>query len=280
MNSDEISALVTKIVVGLFSMGMGASVVTQSQGAAIATGLGAVAAVLFGVYQHWNMRKVPEKSIVTGQAGSVDAARDLSAPNVGGRPNGTSSGLMRGLALLAIVSLGVMAADGGAKFARAADSPDAFNLRTSKGLVTGTPAPSTQASAANALSGAFGDIINFFATDFDDAAKLATEIPALQDNNGAACWKQMSSIGVLLKAHPLPLTLKAATDFEALRLLSMSINQACANPACTQVFTDLSNGVAQIGVGIPVPSLTVICAKVPTITPGPAGAAAPAPAAN
>lgn len=158
------------------------------------------------------------------------------------------------------------------------DSPAEFNVHTAKG-------GGVQAAAAGALNGALGDIVQFFATDFDDAAKLATEIPALQDNNGKACWTQASSIGALLRIHPLPLTFKAATDFEALRLFSMAVNQMCANPACTQVFTDLSNGVAQAGVGIPIPSLTSLCTKIPNITPGAAApvstAAAPAsPAAN
>ena len=152
------------------------------------------------------------------------------------------------------------------------DSPAEFNVHTAKG--------GAQAGAAGALTGALGDIVQFFATDFDDAAKLATEIPALQDNNGKACWTQASSIGALLRIHPLPLTFKAATDFEALRLFSMAVNQMCANPACTQVFTDLSNGVAQVGVGIPIPSLTSLCAKVPNITPGAPVATPASPAAN
>ena len=64
MNGDEIQALVTKLVLGAFSTGFGAALATQSQETAIATGLGALAAIAYGVYSHWNMRKVPEKSVV------------------------------------------------------------------------------------------------------------------------------------------------------------------------------------------------------------------------
>ena len=64
MNGDEIDALVTKLVLTAFSTGFGASIMTQSQDSAIATGIGAVAAVLYGVYRHWNMKKVDETAIV------------------------------------------------------------------------------------------------------------------------------------------------------------------------------------------------------------------------
>jgi uncharacterized membrane protein YfcA len=64
MNSDEIQSLVTKLVVMILSSMSGAAAMNNSQATAIATGAGAVAAVLFGVYQHWNMKKVPEKAVV------------------------------------------------------------------------------------------------------------------------------------------------------------------------------------------------------------------------
>ena len=64
MNSDEIQSLVTKLVVMVLSSMSGAAAMNNSQVTAIATGAGAVAAVLFGVYQHWNMKKIPEKAVV------------------------------------------------------------------------------------------------------------------------------------------------------------------------------------------------------------------------
>ena len=65
MNSDEISSLVTKIALSFLTgiatkYGIDGAVVPT-----LAAGAGALAALLFGVYQHWNMAKVPEKSMVT-----------------------------------------------------------------------------------------------------------------------------------------------------------------------------------------------------------------------
>jgi hypothetical protein len=264
MNKDEIQSLIVKVLIMVLTSIATAMHMTPdaSSIATAAVDIGSLGMLAFAVYQHWNMKKVPETSIVLP-----------APPSVGGRPDGANRGGLMGLAILAAIGFGVAEMDIG--LARAED-PTAFNLHTHP-----AGAASTATNAGGALGGAMGDVITFFSTDFDNAATLATEIPGLQDNNGKACWMRASSIGTLLKAHPLPLTLKAATDLEALRLFSMAINQMCADPACTQVFTDLSNGIAQIGVGIPIPSLTSLCAKVPTITPGPVVAVTPAaPAAN
>ena len=51
--------------------------------------------------------------------------------------------------------------------------------------------------------------------DFDGAVKLSTQIPTLQDPVGNACWQQFSPIQALIKAHPLPVSFKVATDIEA-----------------------------------------------------------------
>lgn len=227
----------------------------------------------FGSYNLYVMLGSQAVTELLNQIRAKDAAA-IAPPSqgVGGRdPN-----IMRGFALAAGITLAM--SPGYCRYAKA-DPLHVARNQTPIEFATGTTAAtgSTTPSAAGPFSGVIADAINFFATDFDEAAKLATEIPALQDNNGKACWTRASSIGVLLKAHPLPLTLKAATDLEALRLFSMAINQMCADPACTQVFTDLANGIQQVGVGIPVPSLTAICAKIPTITPGPALTVLPAP---
>jgi hypothetical protein len=181
-----------------------------------------------------------------------------------------------GLVLFALVIAGLIAL---APSARAGESPEAFNAAAKAPLRI----PSAASSAiVDAAGGALSDIAAFFATDFDAAQKLATQIPGLQDYNGQACWRQLSSVGALIKAHPLPATLHAATDVQAMRLFALAINQACANPACTQVFADLANGVSQIGVGVAVPSLSALCGKVPTITVGapPIGAPLGTPPAN
>lgn len=189
----------------------------------------------------------------------------------------------------------------------AGESPTEFNLRSTKAKAAPSPATSaaTQPAATptgtlctdlinllplgckpanggtpSPFSGPLQDILNFFASNFDEAAALAVQIPELQDGNGQACWIKASSIGKLVKLHPLPATFKAAPDFEALRLLGMSVNNLCADPHCTQVFTDLSNGVQQLGLNVPIPSLTTLCTKFPTIVQAAAVAVTPAPAAS
>ena len=85
------------------------------------------------------------------------------------------------------------------------------------------------------------------------------------DGNAAACWGAMSPIATLIKAHPLPLNLKAASDLEAARLLAIAMNQVCANPNCGQMFLDVNNSIAAI-TPLPLPiSMTSICAKIPVI---------------
>jgi hypothetical protein len=116
------------------------------------------------------------------------------------------------------------------------------------------------------LHSPFLDIANLGTEDNGDAIKLSTQIAGLQDGNGQACWTTLQSFAQVVKAHPIPATFHVATDIEALRLLSMATNNVCKNPACTQVFTELGNGVQQLaGSNISVPSLTSLCAKVPQI---------------
>ena len=65
MNNDEIQSLVTKIIISLFS---GLAAKYGIDGNLLATGaaaVGTLAAIGFGVYSHWNMKKVPETATVT-----------------------------------------------------------------------------------------------------------------------------------------------------------------------------------------------------------------------
>ena len=111
--------------------------------------------------------------------------------------------------------------------------------------------------------------ITKFLTDLADisgAITLSQQIPALQDPVGNACWLQSNGIGELLKIHPSPLNLKLASDWEALRLLAIGLNQVCANPNCSAMFLDATNAVgalAPIQNGL---SLQSICAKIPVIS--------------
>ena len=136
---------------------------------------------------------------------------------------------------------------------------------------------------AKILAKPFNDLADFINSDAAAAAQLATAIPDLQDGHGQQCFMAMGQFTAVLKAHPIPLTLHAATDLEAFRLAAMAANNLCHNASCNQVFTDLANSIqkaAPINIGIPIPSLSSLCAYTPQVTviptvPNPA----PAPAA-
>jgi hypothetical protein len=148
-------------------------------------------------------------------------------------------------------------------------------------------APGTPGAQIGALlAKPFQDLANFVANDLDAAIALSTTIPSLQDGHGQQCWIAAKAFGDVVKAHPIPLTFRAATDLEALRLAQMAANNLCGNPHCTQVFADLATTVqtaAPLNVSIPIPSLHDLCSKVPQIAVAapvtvPASAAAPTPA--
>jgi len=154
----------------------------------------------------------------------------------------------------------------------------------------GTPASPSAApgSLMSTLAQPLQDLANFINGDFVGAADLAVAIPDLQDGNGQACWTKMQSAGAVLKLHPVPFTLKGATDLEALRLLLMTANNICNNTACTQVFTEAGNLVNEAvstaggALTVPLPNLTLLCSKLPpiaivaaTAVPSPAPASAP-----
>ena len=110
-------------------------------------------------------------------------------------------------------------------------------------------------------------LADFFAKwadeDLKGAADLAIAIPDLQDPVGKACWDTFASMGALIKAHPLPATLKLASDIQAARLFLMAVKKVCQKPECSQVWNDLQNQVAALA-PIPAPvSLSSICAKIP-----------------
>ena len=148
---------------------------------------------------------------------------------------------------------------------------------------------SSSTTSANSLTTMFQDVATFIGEDNADAIALATVVPALQDGNGQQCWIAMQAFALVFKAHPIPLTLKVASDLEALRLNQIAANKICTNSACTQVFADLTNTVAQVSpINILVPSLNQLCSKVPQIaltapitppvaTPAPVPAATPEP---
>ena len=155
------------------------------------------------------------------------------------------------------------------------------DIKTDIANAATTPAVSaSEQKILAALAKPFQDLANFIGEDADGAIALSTAIPALQDGHGQQCWMATKQFADVIKAHPVPLTLKVSTDLEALRLLMMASNNLCANAHCTQVFGDLASGIAQLAplnASIPIPSLHDLCAKIPQVAVvPPVTAAAPA----
>ncbi len=124
--------------------------------------------------------------------------------------------------------------------------------------------PVPQPPAARFASSPFLDTLGAWATDDLAAAiALAGSQPDMIDEVGKQCWGAMMTAAQVIKAHPLPLTLRLATDLEAGRLVAMSVKKVCTNPQCTQMWQDLKNQINAIA-PIPLPfSMADICAKVP-----------------
>lgn len=147
--------------------------------------------------------------------------------------------------------------------------------------VAGATTGSNGDALARLLAKPFNDLADFINSDTAGAAALASKIPELQDGHGQQCWMAMGQFTSVLKAHPIPVTLHAATDLEAFRLAAMAANNLCHNASCNQVFTDLANSIqkaAPVNLGIPIPSLSSLCAYVPQVTVIPTTPAAAAPA--
>lgn len=64
MNPDEAGNMVRQILTLVLSGTMGSAYVSGTQAVAIATGVGAVASVIWSIAAHWNMKKVPETAKV------------------------------------------------------------------------------------------------------------------------------------------------------------------------------------------------------------------------
>ena len=189
---------------------------------------------------------------------------------------------LKAIALLFAVGLALLAFGGDAR-------ADVFTnaLRQNAANHNGTAVGDMQPVATTPLGGSnvFDDIANWIGGDLTAAETLATQNPELQDWTGQACWKAAETFSNVLKAHPIPVSLHAATDAEALRLAMASAKQLCQNSACQTLSGDLLGGIAQMGIGIPAPvTLQTLCAKIPSITlgvaPSPLPSVTPAPVAK
>lgn len=128
-----------------------------------------------------------------------------------------------------------------------------------------SPSLAQTKSATPVTASGLNGLAQWTADDLTAAQALSTSVSGLQDPVGAACWASFSNLVGLLKQHPIPLTLKVATDLEALRLTHIALKQICENPNCGQMWTDLQNAQAALSI-VPLPfSMQSICARVPAI---------------
>lgn len=63
MNSDEIKSAGTKIALAVLSFYGGRWHMGADQIAALAADAGAVVSLAYGIYLHWNMKKVPDDTV-------------------------------------------------------------------------------------------------------------------------------------------------------------------------------------------------------------------------
>ncbi len=158
----------------------------------------------------------------------------------------------------------------------------------------GCPAP-VATTGAGSLGGIIGsnnplNAIGAWANaDVDAAIAASTKYSDVQDQVGAACFGSIKTLAAMIADHPLPLTLKVATDIEYARLVQGELNILCRNPSCAQVWSDMANAAQALSVAPLGLSFTSICGKVPVVglslanaspTPTPTATPTPAPAAT
>jgi hypothetical protein len=217
-------------------------------------------------------------STIAGAAGTLFAiyGRVVASKRIGPLlPDRLPSGV--GGLMLAIGAAAALAMGGGEASAQ---------TQRQRPVLTGNPVKDIEAAAQRAGAKVTADMTSIAKKleamlNTDEAVALATAVPGVQDTVGAACWASFGNLSAVMKAHPLPLTLNAPADIQALRLVQIALNQVCANPNCGQVWTDAQNSVQALSL-VPIPlSLPDLCAKVPAIGTQAAAATAPVqPAAN
>ena len=65
MNSDEIQSLAIKVIVGISAGFAGSHGISITDWTGDIAAIVSVLAIIVGVYQHWNQKKVPETAIVS-----------------------------------------------------------------------------------------------------------------------------------------------------------------------------------------------------------------------
>lgn len=285
MNSDFIQSAIVKIAIALgsaWAMKQGVTV-DGSTWQMIGAALFALGAGGYRLVQAYGQRKVPAAAVVVQPAPGTP-----TTPPAGKTITGTV------VALALICLTGALLGSGAAYAQTPRARPlicDPLNLipgcdvtadvvSAIKQKLSGAPGvtPADPDQIGQALAKPFQDFANFVSADSDSAIALSTAIPNIQDGHGQQCWMAMKNFTEIIKAHPVPVTLKVQTDVEAFRLLGMAANQICANVHCSQVFADVSNTVAAaapINAGLPIPTLASFCSKIPQIAQIPPIAVAP-----
>lgn len=69
MNGDEIQSLIVKVLLMVLTPLAAKFHIDGSTTAGIATDVASLAVLGYGIYSHWNMKKVPEKAVVVNQQG-------------------------------------------------------------------------------------------------------------------------------------------------------------------------------------------------------------------
>lgn len=136
---------------------------------------------------------------------------------------------------------------------------------------------------SNPASNALQQLQDFISGDVANAADLAISIPDMLDGNGQICLDEMKKASTIFQTYPVPsVTDKQglASALERIRLLAMTANRICQNPACTQVFADASGALAQLApIKMPaVPNVHDICSLIPTVAVAKPTRTLPAPA--
>jgi hypothetical protein len=133
----------------------------------------------------------------------------------------------------------------------------------------GSSAPTGKSNGTlnDLLSADMQKLATFISQGFADAEALSVAVPTIQDGNGNTCWKTIGAAATVLQQHPLTDHItEGPFDLEYVRIIGLLANQVCTNAACTQVFNEASNMASAIApLPVALPSITSLCAKVPTI---------------
>jgi hypothetical protein len=164
--------------------------------------------------------------------------------------------------------------------------PLGLNGGTTK-IVTNPDGTTTTTTTPNAsvFDALFNKISDLLTSDFAAAIDLSTKsVPP--DVNGGACWTALQPVASIVKAHPTPLSGKLATDIQTIRNLMITLQGACAIPACGTVFSEMAAANQRLIQQLPIhpilPGSVInpweeVCANLPKVSTTLTTVQAPAP---